>query len=128
MASGVMGRGSLAPVRFTAALAAVLPEAVPLSINGLLLSCSLITTASSSPFLIGSVKFTGCLFTSMVKFTLLLAAGGWKPTASSASLTVVAARSDFIKRTLLPSAISVFGVAGCPLTSRDTVADGILCS
>ena len=50
-------------------------------------------TSSVSPFFTGSVKSTGWPLTRMVKFTRLVAAGGWKFTASRASLTVVVRRS-----------------------------------
>ena len=51
-------------------------------------------TSRESPFFTGSVNSAGCWFTSRVNFMRLVAAGGWKFTASSASLTVVAVRSE----------------------------------
>ncbi len=78
MAAAVIGR----PLMAAAGGDVIIPEVVAASAAwgkdscGAVTSGWLITTSSSSPFLIGSVKFTGCLLTRMVKLTRLLAAGG----------------------------------------------------
>ena len=56
----------------------------------------LMTMSRRSPFLMGSVKTTGRRLTKMETLTRLVAGGGSNPTASRASLTVVAFFSEIL--------------------------------
>ena len=88
-----LGWRSLDPVEAVAAVAAVSVRGVA-DREGVMGTSRLVSfTSSVSPFFTGSVKSTGWPLTRMVKFTRLVAAGGWKLTASRASLTVVVRRS-----------------------------------